>query len=102
MLSLMLLFCAKATMKSHNYELAHLKKKKKEERRIFLQFGDFWFGTFTMLFHPTMSLAGHENTRRCRYIVIKAYKVYQLYDRIDLMSKITCQAATETWTQATD
>ena len=33
----------------HSRHHAHLKQKKKEERRIFWPFGDFWFGTFTML-----------------------------------------------------
>jgi len=59
----MLLFCVKTIMKeSHKFELARLKKKKKEK-----QFGllaTFWFGTFAMLFSTTGCVVRHENTRR--------------------------------------
>jgi len=59
----MLLFCVKTIVKeSHKFELAHLKKKKKEKH-----FGclvTFWFGTFTKLFGATGCVVRHENTRR--------------------------------------
>ena len=45
----MLLFCAKTIVKeSRKFELAHLKKKKKEKH--FGRLVTFWFGSFAMLF----------------------------------------------------
>jgi len=59
----MLLFCAKTIVKvSHKFELAHLKKKKKEKH--FGHLATFWFGTFTMLFSATECVVRHENTQR--------------------------------------
>ena len=47
----MLLFCAKTIVKeSRKFELAHLKKKKKEKH--FGGLVTFWFGTFAMLLAP--------------------------------------------------
>ena len=47
----MLLFQAKTIMKeSCNFELAHLKEKKKKERKYFGHLATFWFGTFKMSF----------------------------------------------------
>ena len=60
----MLLFFVKTIMKeSHKFELARLKKKKKE-RKTFWPSGDFWFGTFAMLFSAIGCVVCHENTRR--------------------------------------
>ena len=55
----MLLFSVKTILKeSHSFELARLKKKKKE-RKLIGCLATLWFGTFMMLFHAT----GHvENT----------------------------------------
>jgi len=48
----MLLFCAKTIVKeSRKFELARLKKKKKEKH--FGRPATFWFGTFAMLFSAT-------------------------------------------------
>jgi len=59
----MLLFCAKTIVKeSRKFELARLKKKKKE--KDFGHLATFWFGTFTMLFSATGCVVHHENTRR--------------------------------------
>ena len=45
----MLLFCAKTIVKeSRKFELARLKKKKKEKH--FGRLTTFWYGTFAMLF----------------------------------------------------
>jgi len=59
----MLLFFAKTIMKdSRNFELAHLKKKKKEKH--FWPSGDFLVRNLAMLFHATGLVVCHENTRR--------------------------------------
>ena len=43
----MLLFCVKTIVKeSHKFELANLKKKKKEKH--FGRLATFWFGTFVL------------------------------------------------------
>jgi len=59
----MLLFCAKTIVQvSRKFEVARLKKKKKEKN-----FGHpvtLWFGTFAMPFSATGGVVGHENTRR--------------------------------------
>jgi len=48
----MLLFCAKTILKeSHKFELAHLKKKKKEKH--FGRLATFWFDTFAMHYSAT-------------------------------------------------
>jgi len=53
----MLLLCAKTIMKeSCKFELAHLKRKKKEKKKKDNHFGHpvtFWFSTFEMLFSAT-------------------------------------------------
>jgi len=52
----MLLFCVKTIMKeSCNFELACLKKKKRERSLV-----TFWLGTFAMLFCTTRHVVGHE------------------------------------------
>jgi len=48
---------------SRKFELACLKKKKKEEKR-FGHLATFWFGTFAMLLTATGCVVRHENTRR--------------------------------------
>ena len=59
----MLLFCAKTIVKeSRNFELARLKKKKKEKH--FGRLATFWFGTFATHFSATGCVFRHENTRR--------------------------------------
>ena len=59
----MLLFCAKTTVKEpRKFELARLKKKKKEKH--FGRLVTFWFGTIAMLFSATGCVFHHENTRR--------------------------------------
>ena len=59
----MLLFCAKTIMKvSCKFELARLKKKKKEKH--FGRLVTFGFGTFVMLFSTTGCVVRHENTWR--------------------------------------
>jgi len=59
----MLLFCMKTIVKeSHKFELARLKKKKKEKH--FGHLATFWFGTFAILFSVTGYVVLHENTRR--------------------------------------
>ena len=59
----MLLFCAKTVVKeSRKFELARLKKKKKEKH--FGRLVTFWIGTFAMLFNATGCVFRHENTRR--------------------------------------
>ena len=56
--------CAKANVKeSRNFELAHLKKKKKKEKH-FGRLVTFWFGTFAMLFSAIGCVVCHENTQR--------------------------------------
>ena len=52
----MLLFCMKTIMKeSYNFELACLKKKKRERSLV-----TFWFSAFAMLFCTTRHVVGHE------------------------------------------
>jgi len=46
----------------HKFELACLKKKKKEKH--FGHLASFWFGTFAMLFNATGCVVRCENTRR--------------------------------------
>ena len=59
----MLLFCAKTILKeSRKFELACLKKKKKEKH--FGRLATFWFGTFAMLFSATRCVFRHENARK--------------------------------------
>jgi len=61
----MLLFCAKTIVKeSRKFELARLKKKKKNKAKHFGRLVTFWFGTFAMLFSTTGCVFRHENTRR--------------------------------------
>jgi len=58
----MLLFCVKTMVKeSRKFELAHLKRKKKEKH--FGRLVTFWFGAFAMLLAP-LGVFRHENTRR--------------------------------------
>ena len=58
----MLLFCAKTIVKeSRKFELARLKKKKKN---ILARPATFWFGTFAMLFSANECVVSHENTRK--------------------------------------
>jgi len=61
----MLLFCVKTIIKESNFELAHLKKKKKKGKH-FSCLATFWFGTFAMLFCATRHVVCQE-----RYAVIK-------------------------------
>jgi len=60
----MLLFCAKTIVKdSRNFELVRLKKKKKKKKKKEKHFGrlaTLWFSTFTMFFHSTRHVVGHE------------------------------------------
>ena len=60
----MLLFCLKTIIKeSPSFELAHLKKVKKKERKKEKHFDSlmtFWFNTFVMLFCDTRHVVGHE------------------------------------------
>ena len=57
----MLLFYAKTIVKeSRKFELARLKKKKKEKH--FGRLATFWFGTFVMLFSATGRVVRNENT----------------------------------------
>jgi len=57
----MLLFCAETIVKeSCKFELAHLKKTKKEKH--FGRLVTFWFGTFAMLFSATGCVVHHEST----------------------------------------
>jgi len=59
----MLLFCVITIVKeSHKFELAHLKKKKKEKH--FGRQVNFWFGTFVTLYSAAGCVVRHENTRR--------------------------------------
>ena len=59
----MLLFHVKTIVKeARNFELAQLKKKKKE-RKHFGHLATFWFGTFTMSFCANKSLVGREHTQ---------------------------------------
>ena len=61
----MLLFCAKTIVKlkeSRKFDLARLKKKKKEKH--FGRLETFWFGAFAMLFSATGFVFRHENTRK--------------------------------------
>ena len=59
----MLLFCAKTIVEeSRKFELARLKKKKKEKH--FGRLVTFWFGTFAMLFSATGRVVCHKNTQR--------------------------------------
>jgi len=89
------------------FELAHLKKKKKKERKHFGHLVTFWFGTFTMLFVPLGVLFTMKTLEDERYIVINActfpilflrfcniihcmsalslHKVYRLYDKLLIM-----------------
>jgi len=70
----MLLFCAKTIVKeSCNFELARLKKKKKEGKTIW-QSGKFWVGTFAMLIGATRCVVGREALENQWYVVIKTYK----------------------------
>jgi len=56
----MLLFYAKTIVKeSRKFELACLKKKKKEQH--FGCLATFWFGTFAMLFSTIGCVFRHEN-----------------------------------------
>jgi len=53
----MLLFCVKIIVKEgRNFELAHLKKKKKEEREHFGAFGDFLVQLPQCFFMPLVVL----------------------------------------------
>ena len=54
--------CENIVKQSRKFELARLKKKKKENH--FGRLVTFWFGTFAMLFHATGYDVRHENTRR--------------------------------------
>ena len=59
----MLLFCAKTIVKElRKFELARLKKKKKEKH--FGRLATFWFGAFAMLCSATGRIFRHENTRK--------------------------------------
>jgi len=59
----MLLFCVKTIVKeSRKFELARVKKKKKEKQ--FGRLATFWFGAFAMLFSDTGCVFRHENTRK--------------------------------------
>jgi len=63
-------FCAETIVKeSPSFELARLNKKKKEKH--FGHLVTFRFGTFTMLFHTTRHVVGHEVLKNAWYIVIK-------------------------------
>jgi len=56
----MLLFCAKTVVKeSRNFEIAHLKKKKKE-RKTFSLPGNFLVQYFHDAFTATRHVVGHE------------------------------------------
>ena len=59
-----LVHCSVKTIvkESRKFELARLKKKKKEKHFGYLV--TFWFGTFAMLFSATGCVFRHENTRR--------------------------------------
>ena len=71
----MLLFCVKTIIKeSPCFELAHLKKMKKKESKIFWQSGDFLVQYFAMLFCTTRHVVDHEALEHEWYCVIKAYK----------------------------
>ena len=66
----MQLYCVKAIVKeSQSFELAHQKKEKH-----FGHLAPFWFRSFTMLFHTSGHVVGHENTPDEWHIVIKAYR----------------------------
>ena len=57
----MLLFCAKTVVKeSRNFELAHLKKKKKKERKTFWLSSNFLVQYFHNAFTATRHVVGHE------------------------------------------
>jgi len=59
----MLLFWAKTIVKeSRKFELARLKKKKKEKH--FARLANFWFSAFAMLFSTTGCVFHLENTRK--------------------------------------
>ena len=61
--SKMLLFCAKTIVKElRKFELARLKKKKKEKH--FGRLATFSFGIFAMHFSATGCVVRHENTRK--------------------------------------
>jgi len=63
----MLLFCVKTIVKeSHNFELAHLKKKRRRNKEK--HFGCLWFGIFAMFYHILHVHA------------IPTYRVYRLCD----------------------
>ena len=55
-------FVQKPSWQSCKFELARLKKKKKEKHLGRLV--TFWFGTFAMLFSATRCVVRHESTRR--------------------------------------
>jgi len=46
---------------SHNFELAHLKKKKKKKEKHFGCLAFFWFGAFAVLFCATGHVLCHNN-----------------------------------------
>ena len=48
----MLLFCAKTTWESHNFELPHLKEKMKKETKTFWLFANFLVRYFCIAFLP--------------------------------------------------
>ena len=76
---------------SHNFELAHLKKKKKERKTFWLS-GNFWFGTFVMLFRVTWHVVGHEALENEWYVSIKAYKftIFEILRDLLVLLYIAC------------
>ena len=66
--------CVKTIMnESCSFELARLKRKKKEKHFGCLH-GDFLVQYFRNTLHATRSVVGHEVHENEKYIVIKAYK----------------------------
>jgi len=63
--------------KVHNFELAHVKKKKerKKERKHFGRLVTFWFGTFVVLFCTTGYVVLLKTLEDERYILVKAYSL---------------------------